>query len=76
MYTTLEIIHIPSTIILTTNVHSYNTICTHNLSAVTLALRKKATMYQVTTMLATSKYVLFPGPNHLLMTLHSLVLGR
>ena len=29
---------------------------------------KKATIHQVTTMLATSKNVLFPGPNHLLTT--------
>ena len=32
----------------------------------TLTLRKKATIHQVTTMLATSKDVLFPGHNHLL----------
>ena len=32
------------------------------------ALRKKATIHQVTTMLATSKNVLFPGHNHLLTT--------
>ena len=31
-------------------------------------LGKKATIYQVTTMPATSKNVLFPGPNHLLTT--------
>ena len=31
-------------------------------------LRKKATIHQVTTMLATSKNVLFPGHNHLLTT--------
>ena len=31
-------------------------------------LHKTATMHQVTTMLATSKNVLFPGPNHLLTT--------
>ena len=29
---------------------------------------KKATIHQVTTMLATSKNVLFQGPNHLLTT--------
>ena len=29
---------------------------------------KKATIHQVTTMLATSKNVLFPGHNHLLNT--------
>ena len=29
---------------------------------------KKATIHQVTTMLATSKNVLFPGHNHLLKT--------
>ena len=29
---------------------------------------QKATIHQVTTMLATSKNVLFPGPNHLLTT--------
>ena len=29
---------------------------------------KKATIHQATTMLATSKNVLFPGPNHLLTT--------
>ena len=33
-----------------------------------MALRKKATIHQVTTMLATSKNVLFPGHNHLLTT--------
>ena len=33
-----------------------------------LTLRKKATIHQVTTMLATSKNVLFPGHNHLLTT--------
>ena len=33
-----------------------------------LPLGKKAINYQVTTMLATSKNVLFPGPNHLLTT--------
>ena len=33
-----------------------------------LALRKKATIHQVTTMLATSNNVLFPGHNHLLTT--------
>ena len=33
-----------------------------------LLLHKKATFHQVTTMLATSKYVLFPGHNHLLTT--------
>ena len=32
------------------------------------ALRKQATIHQVTTMLATSKNVLFPGDNHLLTT--------
>ena len=32
------------------------------------SLRKKATIHQVTTMLATSKNVLFPGQNHLLTT--------
>ena len=32
------------------------------------SLRKKATTHQVTTMLATSKNVLFPGDNHLLTT--------
>ena len=31
-------------------------------------LRKEATIHQVTTMLATSKNVLFPGPSHLLTT--------
>ena len=31
-------------------------------------LRKKATVRQVTTMLAVSKNVLFPGPNHLQTT--------
>ena len=31
-------------------------------------LGKKATIHQVTNMLATSKNVLFPGPNHLLTT--------
>ena len=31
-------------------------------------LRKKATIHQVTTLLATSKNVLFPGHNHLLTT--------
>ena len=31
-------------------------------------LHKKATMYQLTTMLAISKNVLFPGHNHLLTT--------
>ena len=31
-------------------------------------LSKKATIHQVTTMLATSKDVLFPGHNHLLTT--------
>ena len=34
----------------------------------TLAQHKKATVHQVTTMLATSKNVLFPGHNHLLTT--------
>ena len=29
---------------------------------------QKNTIHQVTTMLATSKNVLFPGPNHLLTT--------
>ena len=33
-----------------------------------LTLHKKATIHQVTTMLATSKNVLFPGHNHLLTT--------
>ena len=33
-----------------------------------LALHKKSTMHQVTTMLATSKNVLLPGHNHLLTT--------
>ena len=33
-----------------------------------LTLRKKATIHQVTTMLATSKNVLFPRHNHLLAT--------
>ena len=31
-------------------------------------LHKNATTHQVTTMLATSKNILFPGPNHLLTT--------
>ena len=31
-------------------------------------LGKKAIIHRVTTMLATSKNVLFPGPNHLLTT--------
>ena len=36
---------------------------------VTISLHgKKATIHQVTTMLATSKNVLFPGHNHLLTT--------
>ena len=43
-------------------------------------LRKKAAIYQVTAMLATSKNVLYPGHNHLLTTsadnLHVLALGR
>ena len=34
----------------------------------TLTLYQKATIHQITTMLATSKYVLFPSPNHLLTT--------
>ena len=33
-----------------------------------ITLRKKATIYQVTAMLATSKNALFPGHNHLLTT--------
>ena len=33
-----------------------------------ISLRNKATIHQVTTMLATSKNVLFPGHNHLLST--------
>ena len=33
-----------------------------------IPLRKKATIHQVTTMLATFKNVLFPGHNHLLTT--------
>ena len=33
-----------------------------------VTLGKKATIHQVTTMLATSKNVLVPGPNHLLTT--------
>ena len=33
-----------------------------------LTQRKKATIHQVTTMLATSKNVLFLGPNHMLIT--------
>ena len=33
-----------------------------------LTLGKKVTMHLVTTMLATSKNVLFPGPNHLITT--------
>ena len=33
-----------------------------------ISLCNKATIYQVTTMLATSKNVLFPGHNHLLTT--------
>ena len=33
-----------------------------------MALGKKATIHQVTAMLATSKNVLFPGHNHLLTT--------
>ena len=33
-----------------------------------MALLKKATIHQVTTMLTTSKSVLFPGHNHLLAT--------
>ena len=48
--------------------HTYVTIISlyfhHNL----LSLRKKATIHQLTTMLATSKNVLFPGHNHLLTT--------
>ena len=32
------------------------------------SMSKKATIHQVTTMLATSKNVLFPGHNHLLTT--------
>ena len=31
-------------------------------------MEKKNTIHQVTTMLSTSKNVLFPGPNHLLTT--------
>ena len=33
-----------------------------------LSLRKKATIHQLTTMLATYKNVLYPGHNHLLTT--------
>ena len=45
----------------------------HNLNAVQecendVTLCKKVTMHQLTTMLATSKNVLFPGYNHLLTT--------
>ena len=35
----------------------------------TVSLRKKNTIHQVATMLATSKNVLFPGHNHLLTTI-------
>ena len=31
-------------------------------------LRKKQTIHQITTMLATSKSVLFPGHNHMITT--------
>ena len=33
-----------------------------------LTLLKKATIHQVTTMIVTSKNIIFPGPNHLLTT--------
>ena len=36
-----------------------------------LSLGKKATIHQLTTMISTSKNVLFPGHNHLLTTGHS-----
>ena len=39
-----------------------------NLGCVNQTLSKIATIHQVTTMLATSKNVLFPGHNHLLTT--------
>ena len=42
-------------------------LCFHCFAVICWAtLRKKATIHQVTTMLATSKNVLFPGHNHLL----------
>ena len=40
--------------------------CTHGYRTPEDSLHNKATMYQVTTMLAVSKYILFPGHNHLL----------
>ena len=40
----------------------------HQSQKQTQTLHKKATIHQVTTMLAISKNVLFPGHNHLLTT--------
>ena len=40
----------------------------HSLLCMVNSLCKKATIHQVTTMLATSKNVLFPDHNHLLIT--------
>ena len=39
-----------------------------NATLFSLTLGKKATIHQLTTMLSTSKNVLFPGHNHLLTT--------
>ena len=52
-------------------IHKHENICTVCCSGLrqgTDPLRKKATIHQVTTMLTTSKNVLFPGQNHLLTT--------
>ena len=47
---------------------SYNVVAKTMSELYRAALRKKATVHQVTTMLATSKNILFPGHNHLLTT--------
>ena len=46
----------------------YNSARFHKQNAHTKSTVQKATIHQVTTMLATSKNVLFPGHNHLLTT--------
>ena len=39
-----------------------------NMQSMQITLGKKATIHQVTTILTTSKNVLYPGQNHLLIT--------
>ena len=58
----------PTTVFLVDQIHVHTTKTSHSSRYTVRSLRKKATINQVTTMLASSKNVPFPGHNHLITT--------